>query len=84
MQRKYARKKFKYSLTLNVIKSRKFFFKKMIVGDQTGGFKKNKKIKKIKKQDEIISDSLFDKLIDLKSKTNLKQTRKHKKVVEKK
>ena len=35
--------------------------------------------KKITKEsNEVISDSLFDKLIDLKSKTYLKQTRKHK------
>jgi len=31
-----------------------------------------------KESNEVISDSLFDKLIDLKSKTYLKQTRKHK------
>ena len=35
--------------------------------------------KKISKEsNEVITDSLFDKLIDLKSKTYLKQTRKHK------
>jgi hypothetical protein len=40
--------------------------------NQSGG----KKI--TKESNEVISDSLFDKLIDLKSKTYLKQTRKHK------
>lgn len=69
------RKNLNIPLPLMLLNHENSFLKKMIVGYQTGG--SNKKNKKNKK-DEVISDSLFDKLIDLKSKTNLKQTRKHK------
>lgn len=68
------RKNLNIPLPLMLLNHENSFLKKMIVGEQTGGSKKKNK----KNKDEVISDSLFDKLIDLKSKTNLKKTRKHK------
>ena len=76
------RKNLNIPLPLMLLNHENSFLKKMIVTDQMGGGNndnKNNKNKKNKKKDDIISDFLFDKLIDLKSKTNLKQTRKHKK-----
>jgi hypothetical protein len=60
-------------LPLMLLNHENSFLKETITSDnvQKGGGKKNK--------NEVISDSLFEKLIDLKSKTNLKKTRKHKK-----
>tara|TARA_X000000368_G_scaffold408105_1_gene388348 strand:- start:725 stop:1108 length:384 start_codon:yes stop_codon:yes gene_type:complete len=70
------RKKLNIPLPLMLLNHENSFLKNTItnnktVNNQIGG-KKNK-------NNDIISDSLFDKLIDIKSKTNLKQTRKHKK-----
>ena len=60
-------------LPLMLLNHENSFLKETITNNniQKGGGKKNK--------NEVISDSLFEKLIDLKSKTNLKKTRKHKK-----
>jgi len=68
------RKKLNIPLPLMLLNHEHSFLKKTISNNQIGG----NKIKNNKNND-IISDSLFDKLIDIKSKTNLKQTRKHKK-----
>ena len=67
------RKKLNIPLPLMLLNHEHSFLKNTIINNQMGG----KKIKN--KNNDIISDSLFDKLIDIKSKTNLKQTRKHKK-----
>ena len=68
------RKNLNIPLPLMLLNHENSFLEKTITDNtQSGGDKKSNKSTK----DEVISDSLFDKLIDLKSKTNLKQTRKH-------
>jgi hypothetical protein len=67
------RKNLNIPLPLVLLNHENSFLKKNILNNVQMGGKKNKK-----NNDEIISDSLFDKLIDLKSKTNFKHTRKHK------
>tara|TARA_Y100000768_G_C23488394_1_gene455902 strand:+ start:116 stop:499 length:384 start_codon:yes stop_codon:yes gene_type:complete len=72
------RKNLNIPLPLMLLNHENSFLKETITDNNTqkgggkkGGGKKDK--------DEVISDSLFEKLIDLKSKKNLKKTRKHKK-----
>ena len=68
------RKNLNIPLPLMLLNHENSFLEKTIIDNtQSGGNKKSNKSAK----DEVITDSLFDKLIDLKSKTNLKQTRKH-------
>ena len=76
------RKNLNIPLPLMLLNHENSFLKKTI-NNQSGailsGANNQTESKKITKEsNEVISDSLFDKLIDLKSKTYLKQTRKHK------